>query len=220
MEAATRGRPRQFDVDAVLDRAIVVFWHHGYDGASLAELTAAMEISPPSLYAAFGGKRDLFARAFERYLAVEMAYADHALTRAKLADVFRDYLFGTASAVTRGDRPHGCMSVQIGGARTGNTADGNEVRQLVARARDDGLRRLTARIQEGLDLEGYAAGDARAEDIAQYLSSVSSGMSLRAADGASREQLRAVASVALRNLLPPPIPGAPKGAGGGGGGRE
>ena len=115
MEAAMRGRPRQFDVDAVLDRAIVVFWRHGYDGASLAELTAAMEISPPSLYAAFGGKRELFARAFERYLAVEMAYVDHALTREKLADVFHDYLFGTAGAVTRGDRPHGCMSVQIGG---------------------------------------------------------------------------------------------------------
>lgn len=216
MEVAARGRPRQFDVDAVLDRAIVVFWRHGYDGASLAELTAAMEISPPSLYAAFGGKRDLFARAFERYLAVEMAYVDHALAREKLADVFHDYLFGTAGAVTRGDRPHGCMSVQIGGSRTGNTADGNEVRQLVARARDDGLRRLTARIQEGLDLEGYAAGDARAEDIAQYLASVSSGMSLRAADGASREELRAVARLALRTLLPAPILGAPNAAGGDG----
>lgn len=216
MEAATRGRPRQFDVDAVLDRAIVVFWRRGYDGASLAELTAAMEISPPSLYAAFGGKRDLFARAFERYLAVEMAYVDHALARATLADVFHDYLFGTADAVTRGDRPHGCMSVQIGGARTGNTADGNEVRQLVARARDDGLRRLTERIKEGLDLEGYDAGDVRAEDIAQYLASVSSGMSLRAADGASRDELRTVAKLALRTLLPAPSIGAPKAAGGDG----
>lgn len=214
MEVAARGRPRQFDVDAVLDRAIVVFWRHGYDGASLAELTAAMEISPPSLYAAFGGKRDLFAQAFERYLAVEMAYVDHALAREKLADVFHDYLFGTADAVTRGDRPHGCMSVQIGGSRTGNTADGNEVRQLVARARDDGLRRLTVRIQKGLDLEGYAVGDSRAEDIARYLASVSSGMSLRAADGASREELQSVAKLALRTLLPAPTVAGPEAAGG------
>jgi AcrR family transcriptional regulator len=70
-----RGRPRFFDAEAALDRAVEVFWRQGYEGASLSDLTAAMGINRPSMYAAFGNKDDLFRRAVARYAEINMAYA-------------------------------------------------------------------------------------------------------------------------------------------------
>lgn len=66
---ATMGRPREFDLDQALDQALEVFWRNGYEGASVAELTQAMGISPPSLYAAFGNKEGLFRKVLDRYVA-------------------------------------------------------------------------------------------------------------------------------------------------------
>src|SRR3989449_11576985 len=65
--AKPRGRPREFDHDAALERAIDVFWRHGYEATSVSDLTSAMGINPPSLYAAFGDKEQLFLEAVERY---------------------------------------------------------------------------------------------------------------------------------------------------------
>ena len=201
MEVATRGRPRGFDVDVALDRAIVVFWREGYDGASLAELTAAMSITATSLYAAFGSKRELFERAFTRYLAIDMAYAARALDEKRLADVFRAYLLDAVDSMTRDDRPHGCMSVQIGGSRTSLSPSGTEVRDFVARTRDEGLVRLAARIAEGRDVEGFDLKGMTPESIAEYIASVSNGIAVRAADGVDRAELRVVAEIALRSLI-------------------
>lgn len=201
MEVVTRGRPRGFDVDIALDRAIDVFWREGYDGASLTELTARMSITATSLYAAFGSKRQLFERAFTRYLTVDMAYAARALDQKKLADVFRAYLLDAVDSMTRDDRPHGCMSVQIGGSQTGLTPTGNEVRNFVADARNEGLTRIAARIEEGRDIEGFDLKGMTPADVAEYLASVSNGIAVRAADGVSRAELRTVAEIALRALI-------------------
>ncbi|HEX5959426.1 MAG TPA: helix-turn-helix domain-containing protein, partial [Hyphomicrobiaceae bacterium] len=73
--AAQRGRPREFDTEKALDRALEVFWRKGYEGASISELTDAMGINRPSLYAAFGNKEDLFRKALDRYSAGPAAYA-------------------------------------------------------------------------------------------------------------------------------------------------
>ena len=201
MPVATRGRPRSFDVDIALDRAIDVFWREGYDGASLAELTSAMAITATSLYAAFGSKRELFERAFTRYLTIDMAYAAHALDQERLSDVFRAYLLDAVDAMTREDRPHGCMSVQVGGSRTGLTPAGNEVREFVTHARNSGLERLITRIALGRDVEGFDLKGLTPPSIAEYLASVSNGIAIRAADGVSRSELRSVAEIALRGLL-------------------
>jgi AcrR family transcriptional regulator len=198
----TRGRPRSFDVDVALDRAIDIFWREGYDGASLTELTTAMSITATSLYAAFGSKRELFERAFTRYLTVDMAYAVRALDQERLADVFRAYLLDAVDSMTRDDRPHGCMSVQIGGSRTALTPSGNEVRDFVARTRDEGLVRLAARIAEGRDVEGVDLRGMTPEEIAEYIASVSNGIAVRAADGVGRAELRRVAEIALLALVP------------------
>ena len=206
MTIAPRGRPREFDTDTALDRAIDVFWRQGYDATSLTDLTDAMGIARPSLYAAFGGKRGLFEHAFERYIEVDMAYVARALDAPTLEAVFSSYLLGTAAAVTRDARPHGCMSVQLGGAPTDPTAplgarrEGAAVRAFVSRARDEGLDRLTARIAHGASEERMDLRGSSAREVAGYLTSVSSGMALRAADGATRSELESVARIALRTL--------------------
>jgi AcrR family transcriptional regulator len=73
------GRPRAFDIEKALDQALQVFWHKGYEGASLSDLTAAMGINRPSLYAAFGNKEELFRKALERYIEGPASYVEHAL---------------------------------------------------------------------------------------------------------------------------------------------
>ena len=73
------GRPRAFDADAALDRAMDVFWRHGYEGATIAQLTEAMNINPPSLYAAFGSKEGLLKAALDRYTEKRDAWMEGVL---------------------------------------------------------------------------------------------------------------------------------------------
>jgi hypothetical protein len=93
------------------------------------------------------------------------------------------------------------MSVQVGGSRTGLTPAGNEVREFVTHARDEGLRRLVSRIEEGRDVEGFDLHGMTPLSVAEYLASVSNGIAVRAADGVGRAELRGVAEIALRALV-------------------
>ena len=79
---AIRGRPRAFDMDKALDAALDLFWRKGYEGTSIADLTKAMGINPPSLYAAFGGKETLFHQALDRYEAAHAVFWCRARCRA------------------------------------------------------------------------------------------------------------------------------------------
>ena len=98
---ATIGRPRAFDVDEALDRALDVFWRKGYEGASICDLTAAMGINPPSLYAAFGNKEELFRKALDRYVEMHDEFLREALARPKARDGIAALLNKTADALTQ-----------------------------------------------------------------------------------------------------------------------
>ena len=88
------GRPRAFDTDAALDRALDVFWRQGYEGTALSDLTAAMGINRPSLYAAFGNKEDLFRKVLDRYVGGPGAYAADALNLSRARDVVERLVYG------------------------------------------------------------------------------------------------------------------------------
>ena len=109
-----RGRPREFDTDAVLDKAIEVFWRQGYDGTTVADLTETMGIGMPSLYAAFRSKRQLFERATERYTASRSGQLLDALAKPTAREVTQAFLSGVIDAATRPGRPAGCFTVQAG----------------------------------------------------------------------------------------------------------
>src|SRR4051812_12601073 len=107
--AMPSGRVRQFDVNEALDRAMEVFWKRGYEGATLDELTAAMGINRPSLYAAFGNKEELYRKALDRYRTGPVAFFAEALARPTAREVAEALLRGTVRMLTDKAHPGGCM---------------------------------------------------------------------------------------------------------------
>jgi AcrR family transcriptional regulator len=189
-----RGRPREFDADRALGRALEVFWRKGYEGASLPELTRAMGINRPSLYAAFGNKETLFRKALDRYAEGPAAYVREALAEPTARAVAERLLRQTVEALTDRRNPRGCLLVQ-GALACGQAAESVR-KELAARraACEAGLRRRFERARAEGDLP--AGADPAA--LAGYVMTVMHGMAVQAAGGARRAELRRVADVALR----------------------
>jgi len=188
------GRPRAFDLDEALDQALAVFWRHGYEGASLTDLTAAMGIARPSLYGAFGDKEALFRRALDRYSQGPAAFVGEALAMPTAREVVEQLLLRGAEALTDPRWPSGCLAVQ-GALACGQGADAIK-RELAAR-RSAMEAALRGRL-ESAALEGDLPVGADPADLARYVSAVFQGMAVQAAGGTTREELRRVAMTALR----------------------
>src|SRR6201984_1053720 len=150
--AARRGRPRAFDPDAALERAMHVFWAKGYEGASLSDLTRAMRINRPSLYAAFGNKEELFRKVLDRYVNGPLAYFGKALAAPKARDVIEQIFFGAARMAGDPRTPSGCLVVQ--GALACGDAAGSVRKEIAARrtAAKFALRRRLQRAKREGDL--------------------------------------------------------------------
>src|SRR5439155_2785661 len=116
-----RGQPRSFDVGKAVDRALDVFWRKGYEGASLSDLTRAMRINRPSLYAAFGNKEELFRKVLDRYVNGPLAYFGKALAAPKARGVIEQIFVGAARMASDPRFPSGCLMVQ-GALAVGNAA--------------------------------------------------------------------------------------------------
>jgi AcrR family transcriptional regulator len=190
----TRGRPREFDVDQALDRALEVFWRRGYEGTSMKDLTDAMGINRPSLYSAFGNKKELFRRALDRYDEGPAAYAREALNEPTARGVVERLLRCTAELVSDPKRPGGCFAVQ-GALACGEAADSVK-RELIAR-RAAAQAELRQRLERAAD-EGDLPAGADGADLARYVVTVMNGMAVQAAGGAGREELLHVVELALR----------------------
>ncbi|WP_322027835.1 TetR/AcrR family transcriptional regulator [Burkholderia sp. BCC1977] len=191
---AERGRPRSFDKEAALDRAMEVFWRLGYEGASMTDLTAAMGIAPPSLYAAFGSKEALFRQAVERYRETEGREIWDSVEQAGSAhDAIEHYLMQTARVFTRRGKPAGCLIV-LSALHPAERSD--TVRQTLIAMREQTVAALRARLADGV-ATGELSAHANLDAIARYYVTVQQGMSIQARDGASRRDLEAVAQAAL-----------------------
>jgi AcrR family transcriptional regulator len=201
---AERGRPRGFDADAALDRAVEVFWRQGYEGASLSDLTEAMGINRTSMNAAYGNKEELFRRAVARYAEADMAYARDALTRPTAYAVIEAFLRANADALTRADRPPGCLSVQGGLAEGG---DNGHIAGFLAESRLAGERALADRLARAVK-EGDLPADTDPRALARYVMVVSEGNAVHATAGAGRAALHATVDIALR-AVPGHDAGAP-----------
>jgi AcrR family transcriptional regulator len=186
------GRPRAFDPDAALERAMHVFWAKGYEGASLSNLTRAMRINRPSLYAAFGNKEQLFGKVLDRYMDGPVAYFGKALTAPKARDVVEQIFFGTARMAEDPRIPSGCLMVQ-GALACGSASARKEVAARRAAA-EVALRRRLQRAKR----EGDLPKNADPAELAHYVMTVVRGMAVQSAGGASRAQLHRVAQIALR----------------------
>jgi len=192
--AMPRGRPRAFDIDKALDRALGVFWRKGYEGATLSDLTRAIGINRPSLYAAFGKKEELFRKALDRYAEGPAAYVREALNKPTARAVAEALLRGTIDLLTDPRNPRGCLMVQ-GALACGAATD--SVRRHLAARRGASEAAVCRRFERAL-ADGDLPAGANPADLARYLVTVIRGMSVQAAGGAGRKQLQRVAELALR----------------------
>ncbi|GAA5190599.1 TetR/AcrR family transcriptional regulator [Rugosimonospora acidiphila] len=192
---ATRGRPRTFDPDTALRRALDLFWERGYEGTSLNDLAEAMGIASASIYSYFGSKENLFRKVMALYGTTSGEPPRRALHKQPTArTAIHDMLRATADEITRPDTPHYCMLILA--APTG-AVENHAVREFLADLRRDMFATVKDRLARGVtdgDLTAPAAG---LDAIARYYTTVVQGLSIQARDGADRAELESVITCAM-----------------------
>jgi len=194
-KARARGRPRAFDREAALARATRLFWEKGYAATSIADLTEAMEIGAPSLYAAFGSKEELYVEALGHYRDTTEDFVWARFLAAPTArEAAKALLMDSAAALTGclADMPTGCMVTLSAVGSEGNA----ELGALVRSARAVGFERLRDRLERGRD-EGEIPGSVDLDALARFVQTLQNGMSILARDGVGRVELEGVAEVAM-----------------------
>ncbi|MBQ4076288.1 MAG: TetR/AcrR family transcriptional regulator [Mailhella sp.] len=195
-----KGRPRAFDRNEALEKALEVFWRQGYEPASVAALCSAMGINAPSLYASFGNKSALFIEALDYY---EQAYwskpAERFLGEPDIARAVENFFLEAAEILLSPDTPCGCMVVL---AAINISSEAREVSEAVRRLRFATKKMFADRLQRAV-LDGQLAADADIPALAGALNAFLEGLSIQARDGILQAELKAMASHALR-LLPSP----------------
>jgi AcrR family transcriptional regulator len=196
---AKSGRPREFDLDQALERALDLFWRKGYEGTSMSDLVETLGITRASLYAAFGSKEGLFRQVMDRYETKAGAYRIAAEEAGNVLETVRLLLNGPVAL--HGDKlnPPGCLGVQ-GALACG--AESKAVRDDLASRRRQGEAAIRKRLQHAAS-EGDLTADSDPADLARYLSALIYGMAVLASGGANRRELQGVADVALRHWPKP-----------------
>lgn len=191
----SRGRPRTFDRDTVLRRALEVFWEQGYEGTSMADLTKAMGIASASIYACFGSKEQLFRETVTLYGTIAGEPPRRALREQPTAQAaIEAMLRATADAVTLPDSPQGCMLILA--APTG-AVENTQVRAFLADLRQDMFNLIKARLERGVTEGDLATPTTGLDALARYYTTIVQGLSVQARDGAGRAELQAVITCAM-----------------------
>lgn len=195
-----RGRPRSFDREKALLAAVRVFRERGYEGATLTDLQEAMGgISPPSLYAAFGSKEELFKEAVSHYVASTGQAGRCALEAPATStrDAIEQVMRASVAAMTKTGEPRGCMLVLGALNCTSEDADGAAASEHLHRLRLASYRSIADRIRRGIR-EGDVPRGTDADGLTAFVTALINGLSVLARDGASRAALNAAVDRAMR----------------------
>jgi AcrR family transcriptional regulator len=190
------GRPISFDKDAALEAAMLLFWERGFEGTSMADLTQAMGLNPSSIYAAFGDKHTLFDHAVKRYLSSRAQYAVKALEEPTLDRVVRALFDSTVAFLTTPGHPPTCMT--LAGAM-GCSVDAAPARDLMTEVRKQNEADIKERLLVARKA-GELSKDINVDDYTRYLSLLLAGLSIQAANGSSKAELKRTAQMALHYL--------------------
>ena len=189
-----KGRPREFCVDMALAAALRVFWSKGYEGASMADLTEAMGITKPSLYAAFGNKEALFNKALDLYEREKLDYMQAALAAPTARGVAERLMHGALDMYSCPENPDGCLGV-ITSVACG--AEAECIRDAVLERGAVAKRAMLERFARAKE-EGDFPPDTDAEGLAAFLTAVNQGMSVQAGAGATRAELERLVETSLK----------------------
>jgi AcrR family transcriptional regulator len=192
----SRGRPRAFDLDLAVDRALELFWRQGYAATTVADLTTAIGINPPSLYKAFGSKQELFERVVHRYADLNGRVVQTALARPDIESVVRQFLTGVIESATEPDCPAGCLTIQGGTACREGEHEVTDLLAALRRATQDALEHRFAELKA----EGGLHADQSASALARYVATIGQGLAVQAGGGATREELMAVVELSVRTV--------------------
>jgi AcrR family transcriptional regulator len=190
------GRPIGFDRDAALEAAMLLFWQRGYEGTSMADLTHAMGLNPSSVYAAFGDKHALFQLAVNRYMELRAQYAVKALKEPTLEKFIRALFENTVAFLTTPGHPPTCMT--LAGA-VGCSLDAAPARDLMTAIRKQNQVALKERLLKARK-SGELPKEINVDDYTRYLSTIVAGLSIQAANGSTKSELKRTAQMALRHL--------------------
>jgi AcrR family transcriptional regulator len=190
---AIRGRPREFCVDSALAKALRIFWSKGYEGASLNDLTEAMGVTRPSLYAAFGNKESLFRKALDLYEREKLEYVGRALEQPTARGVAEALLRGAVDNASSTDEPHGCLGV-ITSVACGEEAQ--SIREDVLERGKVAKRALIDRFERA-KTEGDLPADIEIEALTNLLYAVVQGICIQAGSGATRDELNRLVDTGL-----------------------
>ncbi|WP_410016122.1 TetR/AcrR family transcriptional regulator [Sodalis sp. C49] len=189
-----RGRPRSFDREAVLDRAMRLFWLRGYESTSMAELLKVMQVTTPSVYSAFGDKEHLFLEAIARYIDGPARYQAEALKEKTARAAVERILSQAVESIADTSTPPGCM---LALSVINCSAASEPVRKIVNEARQETERALCRRIAQGI-AEGDVPAQTDAGALAGFFATVLYGLSIKAKEGISAHEARAVVDTAMR----------------------
>lgn len=192
----TAGRPREFDYDKALDQAIRVFWAKGYEGASMPDLTEAMGMNRPSVYAAFGNKEELFRKALARYAENAGVEIQKLLDVPRVCDAVERYLMYSADKLASPQTPRGCLAVQ--GALVGSEQSGGACSEA-SKTRERTVELLDARFKKAVD-DGQLQQGTDTHALARFYTTIMQGMSVQSLSGVSCRELKAIAQQALKAL--------------------
>lgn len=192
------GRPRGFDRDAALAKATEVFWRHGYEATSMRALTEVLGIQPPSLYAAFGNKRQLFDHVVAHYQESNQPVMERALREPATAQkAIERLLRQLADDYTDPAHPPGCLVISAAVNCSPASAD---VEEELRAQREVGKQAIVDRIAADVS-SGLLPPDTDAAALGTFYAAVIQGMSTQSRDGASRTELHAIADAAMRSWL-------------------
>ena len=193
-----RGRPRHFNENAALEKAIQVFWSKGYDGATVDDLVAGMGVGRPSLYSIFGDKRTLFLRALRTYAERKGALTANALLSPhSLRESLASFLRYTVTSATDKGSASGCLLMCV--APLVNDA---EVRRFLRNAAAAAVALVERRFQSGISA-GEIPSDFPVAARAKQVLDLARGLTMRAQMGVSRKALLKDAEEAADLVLPP-----------------
>jgi len=193
------GRPRAFDIEQALQSALEVFRKNGYEGASLTDLTEAMKINRSSFYATFGSKENLFHQTLDLYMnqgAIQASLS--ALQEPTAYQVIEKLLHSNANSVVDPNHSPGCLTVK--GALTGS-AESDPIQQLLINVRVQIEKELTTRLEQA-KADGDLPEHTNPAALSRYVATLLAGMSIQAVNGASREELEDMITIALSALSP------------------